>query len=78
MKEPKIPIRWDEFSDLLIIDDGDEWDAVTEAFKRHYPDRAGKPIDLANYTQAEIDAVMVEFEPKKKPTSSAVLPANSD
>ena len=77
MKEPKIPIRWDEFSDLLIIDDGEEWDAVTEAFNRHYPDRAGLPFDPANYSQAEIDAVMVEFEPKKKPAGAPISPAQS-
>ena len=78
MKEPKTPIRLDEGVDLLILDDGEEWDAVTEAFNRHYPDRAGLPFDPANYSQAEIDAVMVEFEPKKSPASTTVSPANSD
>jgi hypothetical protein len=78
MKEPKIPVRWDEFTDLLIIDDGEEWDAVTEAFNRHYPDRAGLAFDPANYSQAEIDAVMVEFEPKQKPASASPSPATSD
>lgn len=78
MKEPKVPIRWDDGVDLLILDDGEEWNAVTEAFNRHYPDRAGRPFDLANYSQAEIDAVMVEFEPKKKPAGTTVSPADSD
>lgn len=78
MKEPKVPVRLDEWNDLLVIDDGEEWDAVTEAFNRHYPDRADKPFDLAKYSQAEIDAVMVEFEPKKTPASASAPPAKSD
>ncbi len=61
----KLPVEWDENVDLMIIDDGEEWSAVSEAFNRHYPDRAGLPFDPANYSQAEIDAVMVEFEPRK-------------
>lgn len=78
MRIPKIPVRLDEFNDLLVVDDGEEWDAVTEAFNRRFPDRAGKPFDLAHYSQAEIDAVMVEFEPKKKPAGATVTPATSD
>jgi hypothetical protein len=66
----KLPMKWDENVDLMIVDDGEEWNAVTEAFNRHYPDRAGLPFDLANYSRAEIDAVMVEFEPKKSSRSS--------
>ena len=79
MKAPKTPIQLngtDEY--LLLIDDGEEWDAVTEAFNRRYPDRAGLPFDPVNYTQTEIDAVMVEFEPRKSPASATVSPANSD
>jgi hypothetical protein len=78
MKPANTPIRLDDHVDLIIVDDGEEWCAVSAAFNRHYPDRAGKPFDLADYTQAEIDAVMVEFEPKKKPGSATVPPANSD
>ncbi|MCI0682795.1 MAG: hypothetical protein L0Y71_11900 [Gemmataceae bacterium] len=63
---------------FIRLEGGEEWCAVTEAFNRHYPDRAGLPITLANYSQAEIDAVMVEFEPKKKPAGASVSPTHSD
>jgi hypothetical protein len=78
MKATKTPIQLDDNVYLLIVDDGEEWCAVSEAFNRRYPDRADKPFDPANYTQAEIDAVMVEFEPKQKPQSTPVSPATSD
>lgn len=79
MKAPKVPVLIDGTDEyLLIIDDGEEWSAVAEAFNRHYPDRARLPFDPANYTQAEIDAVMIEFEAPKTPTAATVSPANSD
>ena len=73
-------IRLGENDVLMRIDDGEEWSAVNEAFHRHYPDRAGLPFDLANYSRAEIDVVMVEFEPKKAPGKSTAIasPANTD
>ena len=61
MKAPLVPVLIEGTNEYLLrIDDGEEWDAVSEAFNRHYPDRAGLPFDPVNYTQAEIDAVMVD------------------
>lgn len=79
MKAPKTPIPLEGTDDyLLVVDDGEEWCAVTEAFNRHYPDRSGLSFDPANYSQAEIDAVMVEFKSKKKPAGATVSPATSE
>ena len=79
MKQPQMPVLIDGTDEYLLqLSDGEEWCAVTEAFNRHYPDRAKLPFDPANYSQAEIDAVMVEFEPKKKPAGTTVSATNSD
>ena len=63
---------------FVRLEGGEEWSAVTEAFNRAFPDRAGRPFNIADYSQAEIDAVMIEFEPKKKPQSASISPATSD
>ena len=65
MDDNNLTITLGENVVFMRLDDGEEWSAVSEAFNRHYPDRAGLPFDPANYSQAEIDAVMVEFEPRK-------------
>lgn len=77
MNENDQVILWDDNVVIMQLEGGEEWCAVTEAFNRHYPDRAGLPFDPANYTQAEIDAVMVEFEAPKAPAAAIVSPAKS-